>query len=98
MQDSKKINSVSVDTQNISLSILTWMASEPDIMGRFLNLSGLHPNDLRNLINDPGFLAGLLDFIMNHEPDLLAFCEATGNNPEHVAQVWHKVSGPSMNC
>jgi len=75
-------------------AILGWLANEPDMLGRFLALSGVQPNQLRNAVNDPGFLAGMIDFLMGHEPTLLAFCEATGTKPETVAAAWHHYSGP----
>jgi hypothetical protein len=75
-------------------AILGWLANEPDMLGRFLALSGVQPNQLRNAVNDPGFLAGMIDFLMGHEPTLLAFCEATGTKPETVAAAWRHYSGP----
>ena len=44
----------------------------------------------------PGFLAGLTDFLMSHEPDLMAFCAATDTSPETVAAAWHHFSGPGL--
>lgn len=78
-------------------AILGWLANEPDMFGRFLALSGVQPQQLRNAVNDPGFLAGMIDFLMEHEPTLLAFCEATGTKPEAVAAASHYYSGPSLN-
>ncbi|WP_105437406.1 DUF3572 domain-containing protein [Neorhizobium sp. T25_13] len=77
-------------------AILGWLANEPDMLGRFLALSGVQPNQLRNAVNDPGFLAGMIDFLMGHEPTLLAFCEATGTKPETVAAAWQQYSGPGL--
>lgn len=77
-------------------AILGWLANEPDMLGRFLALSGVQPNQLRNAVNDPGFLAGMIDFLMGHEPTLLAFCEATGTKPEIVAAAWQHYSGPGL--
>lgn len=77
-------------------AILGWLASEPDMLGRFLALSGVQPNQLRNAVNDPGFLAGMIDFLMGHEPTLLAFCEATDTKPEAVAAASHHYSGPGL--
>ncbi|MBW6420362.1 DUF3572 domain-containing protein [Rhizobium sp. XQZ8] len=75
-------------------AILGWLANEPDMFGRFLALSGVQPNQLRTAVNDPGFLAGMIDFLMEHEPTLLAFCEATGTKPEAVAAASRHYSGP----
>ena len=84
------------DSHETAVAILGWLASEPDMLARFLALTGLQPNMLRQAVNDPGFLAGLVDFLMSHEPDLMAFCEATGTKPEDVEAAWHKFSGPGL--
>lgn len=84
------------DPQETAGAILGWLANEPDMLSRFLALSGLQPNMLRQAVSDPGFLAGLIDFLMSHEPDLMSFCAATDTKPETVAAAWHHFSGPSL--
>ncbi|MGK6312938.1 DUF3572 domain-containing protein [Neorhizobium sp. DT-125] len=84
----------SADAEETAAAILGWLANEPDMLGRFLALSGLQANQLRGAVNDPGFLAGMIDFLMGHEPTLLAFCEATGTKPEALAAAWLHYSGP----
>ena len=77
-----------------AISILAWLANEPELLGRFLALTGTDPSSLRNAAADPGFLAGVVDFLMGHEPTLLAFCEATGTKPEAVVRAHMVLSGP----
>lgn len=77
-------------------AVLQWLADEPEMMGRFLALSGLQVVQLRDAIKDPGFLAGMIDFIMSHEPSLMAFCQATNWKPEAVMAAWHHYSGPGL--
>ncbi|NTF07270.1 DUF3572 domain-containing protein [Agrobacterium rubi] len=86
----------SADAHETAIAILGWLAGEPDMLSRFLALTGLQPNMLRQAVNDTGFLAGLTDFLMSHEPDLMAFCEATGRKPEDVIAAWHHYSGPGL--
>ncbi len=78
-----------------AVAILGWLAGEPELLSRFLALTGVAPSDVRNAANDPGFLAGIVDFLMSHEPDLLAFCEATETKPEAVVHAHAVLSGPS---
>jgi hypothetical protein len=80
--------------EDVAVTILTWLASEPDLLGRFMALSGTDPSTLRTAANDPGFLAGIVEFLMQHEPTLLAFCEATGTKPEDVVSAHMTLSGP----
>ncbi|MBB4066704.1 DUF3572 domain-containing protein [Gellertiella hungarica] len=94
MQSGLKIDKV--DPAELAVAILGWLANEPDMLSRFLALSGLGPHDLRPAMADPGFHAGLLDFIMQHEPTLVAFAAASGYTPEQIADAWHRISGPGL--
>lgn len=73
--------------------MLAWLAAEPEQMGRFLALSGLRADQLRSAAGDPGFLAGVIDFVMGHEPTLMAFCATTAAKPEAVAAAAYVLSG-----
>lgn len=92
-EDSRKNAAGAEET---ATAILGWLAAEPDMLGRFLALSGVQPGQLRGAIEDPGFLGGMIDFVMGHEPTLLAFCEATNTKPEVVAAAWHHYSRPGL--
>lgn len=94
MQPIPKIEKV--EPSVLAIAILEWLANEPDMLSRFLALSGLGPHDLRAAMNDTGFHAGLLDFIMQHEPSLVAFAAASGYSPEQVADAWNRISGPGL--
>jgi len=80
--------------EETAISILAWLANEPELFGRFLALTGTDPTSLRHAAADPGFLAGVVDFLMGHEPTLISFCEATGTKPEQVVRAHATLSGP----
>jgi hypothetical protein len=84
------------DPQETAISVLAWLASEPDLFGRFLALTGVEPAQVRHAIDDPGFLSGMMDFLMNHEPTAVAFCEATGTAPEALNAAWLHFSPPGL--
>lgn len=84
------------DPQETAVAVLGWLANEPDMFSRFLALTGVEPAQVRNAINEPAFLAGMLDFLMNHEPTLLAFCDANGIPPEAVAAASGHFSPPGL--
>ncbi len=77
-----------------AVAVLGWLAGEPELLGRFLALTGTDPTALRGAVGDPGFMAGLLDFVMDHEPTLMQFCEATDTKPETVARAHAVLAGP----
>ena len=92
---SQKDTTVAQDAETTAVAILGWLAGEPELLSRFLALTGVAPSDVRGAMNDPGFLAGLVDFLMSHEPTLLAFSEATGIRPEAVVHAHAVFSGPN---
>jgi hypothetical protein len=92
----KKSKISSGDPQDTAVAVLGWLANEPDMFGRFLALTGIEAGQVRGAVNDSGFLAGMLDFLMNHEPTLMAFCDATGTAPETVAAASAHFSPPGL--
>ncbi|RWX79412.1 DUF3572 family protein [Neorhizobium lilium] len=82
--------------EEIAGAVLGWLAGDPEMLGRFLALSGVQPQQLRDAVADPQFLAGMIDFLMGHEPTLMAFCEATGTKPEAVAAASHYYTKPGF--
>lgn len=70
--------------QELAVAALQFFAADPDRIGAFLAESGMDPRELRAQVNDPMFLAGILDHLLGNEPLLLAFCAENGTDPEHV--------------
>jgi hypothetical protein len=91
---SQKDTAVSTDAEATAVAILGWLAGEPELLSRFLALTGVAPGEVRHAVNDAGFLAGLVDFLMGHEPTLMAFSAATGVQPEAVVRAHAVLSGP----
>jgi Protein of unknown function (DUF3572) len=70
--------------EEIAATALGFIAADPQLLPRFLALSGIEPSAIRAAAQEPGFLAGVLNFIAAHEPTLLAFAEHAAINPEAV--------------
>jgi hypothetical protein len=51
---------------------------------RYLELTGLDPDRLRAGLSDPAILASSLEFLANHEPDLIRAAEALAVSPEEL--------------
>jgi hypothetical protein len=94
---SQKDTPATADAEATAVSILGWLANEPENLSRFLALTGVAPSDVRTAMGDPAFLAGLVDFLMGHEPTLMAFSAATGVQPEDVVRAHAILSGPYGN-
>lgn len=64
------------DGQTVALQVIGWIVSDSSRVERFLALTGLDPQELRDGLSDKAVLGAALDFLMAHEPDLLACAEA----------------------
>jgi hypothetical protein len=53
---------------------------------RFLDLTGIGTDELRNRLGDSALLAALLRFLEAHEPDLLSVAEELGCKPEELVE------------
>jgi len=51
---------------------------------RYLDLTGLDPDTLRAGLGNPAILASALEFLTNHEPDLIRAAEALAVTPEEL--------------
>lgn len=61
------------EAEIIALKVLGFLANDPARLSRFLALSGVDLNDLRSGAQNPDFLAGLLNHLLQDEPLLLTF-------------------------
>lgn len=59
---------------------------------RFLDLTGLTPEQMRERIESPELQLSVLDFLCAHEPDLLAAAEVLGVEPGAIAAARERLS------
>ena len=57
------------------------MLTDSERAERFLALTGLTPHALRAGLGEPAMLAAVLDFLANHEADLVAAADALEVDP-----------------
>jgi len=80
--------------EEMAIKVLGWLTQDPELLGRFLALSGIEAGSIRQAAAAPGFFAGLTGFLMHHEPTLMSFCEQNDVKAEFVAACHHKLNGP----
>jgi hypothetical protein len=73
------------DAESVAIAGLGFVAADPELLPRFLAITGIEAQSIRKAASEPGFLAGVLNFILAHEPTLMRFCEETGIEPARVA-------------
>lgn len=74
------------DAERIAISALGFVAADEQLLPRFLAMSGIDAAQIRRAASEPGFMAGLLQFIVAHEPTLMAFASHAGIAPQSVIQ------------
>ncbi|WP_020401242.1 DUF3572 domain-containing protein [Kordiimonas gwangyangensis] len=79
--------------QALALRAAAFIFSEDALRDRYIALSGTGVDDIRARIEDSEFLASLLEFLMAHEPDLLAFAAYADEKPETIAKAWRTLGG-----
>jgi hypothetical protein len=68
----------------LALAALGWVLGEEARAQRLLALTGLTPEELRAGLGDPALQVAVLDFLLGHEPDLLAAAKALGVAPQDL--------------
>ena len=70
------------DAHAIALLALATAVSDERRARRFLDLTGIGTDELRQRAGEPALLAALIRFLEAHEPDLVAVAEAMEVEPE----------------
>lgn len=74
-------NDVPTDAETIGLTALAATLSDERRAQRFLALTGLSPDGIRERIGERSLLAACLSFLEAHEPDLVAVAQAIEVKP-----------------
>jgi hypothetical protein len=81
------------DAEAIAVDALNFLAGDATRLTRFLDLSGLNPASIRAAARDPGFLAGILDYINGDESLLMAFAADASVDPNDVEKARAALGG-----
>ena len=77
----------------LAIQALSFIAAEPERLNGFLNATGLTLDRLRELANEPDFLAGVLEHMLADESLLLAFAESAAIDPAGVTRARAALGG-----
>ena len=73
-----------LSASTLALAALGWVLEDAERAERYLELTGLDPDSLRTGLGDPAVQCSALDFLANHEPDLIRAAEALAVTPEEL--------------
>jgi Protein of unknown function (DUF3572) len=77
----------------LAIAALTFIAGDPERLGRFLALSGIGPESIRTAARDPGFLLGVLEHVVGDEALLVDFANANEIDPLDVERARRVLAG-----
>ncbi len=72
------------DCETTALAALAATLTDERRAARFLDLTGLSPDGIRDSLGDRRVLAACLAFLEAHEPDLIAVADALDMKPEAI--------------
>lgn len=79
--------------QAIALNSMAFILAEDTLRDRFMAMSGVDAGDIRTRIQDPAFLASVMEFLVGFEPDLMACAESLDEKPETLVGAWRALGG-----
>jgi hypothetical protein len=68
----------------LAAEALGFIAADPELLSRFLAVTGIEATEIRAAARAPGFLAGVMSFVAAHEPTLIAFAAAADRQPSDI--------------
>lgn len=84
--------SKSTSAATLALAALGWVLEVPERAQRYMDLTGLDPDTLRQGLDSPTILVSVLDFLANYEPDLIRAAEAMAVTPEDLIAARRELS------
>jgi hypothetical protein len=77
----------------LAIEALGYLAGDPEHLERFLALTGISPGEIRAAAGQPGFLAGVLDYVAGNEALLRVVAVHAGVAPEELDKARQALSG-----
>jgi Protein of unknown function (DUF3572) len=76
-----------------AIAALSFLAAEPERLGRFLAMTGIGPDEIRAAASEPHFLAGVIEHIVGDEALLVAFATHAQVKPQEVERALAALGG-----
>ncbi len=79
--------------ERLAIQALSYIAEEPERLGRFLAITGIGPDQIRTASAEPGFLAGVLGYLASDEQLAAAFAAKIACSPSDIAKAHIALGG-----
>lgn len=80
--------------RDLALSGLIWLSENPDLIAGFMAESGLRPQDLRRMSDDPDLAVHVLDYLLQDDARVLELSRSLGVRPEDLMSARTALAGP----
>ncbi len=81
------------DAEALALQVLAFLLADSTQSSRFLALTGITPDDLRNVANSRELQSATFEYILSDEGLLLSFCQEAGVDPALMGPAHHLLAG-----
>jgi hypothetical protein len=79
--------------EGLAIQALTFIAGDGERLGRFLAITGIGPAEIRASAREPGFLAGVLAYLVSDDRLAAAFAAEAGCDPAEIAKAHVALGG-----
>jgi hypothetical protein len=79
--------------ESLAIQAVTFIANEPERIGRFLAITGVGPGHLRTAAREAGFLVAVLDHVLADEALIAEFSASAGIDPSDVGRARAAIGG-----
>lgn len=80
----------------VAITVFAQLANEPEELQRFLALSGIEPETVRDAARQPGFLVGVLDYVLGGQRTLAGIEGSTGLSARTISEARQHLAGESV--
>jgi hypothetical protein len=77
----------------LAIQALTYIAGDPERLGRFLATTGIGPAEIRSAAGEPGFLTGVLEYLASDDRLVTEFAATANIDPGDIAQAHVALGG-----
>jgi hypothetical protein len=78
---------------DLAIEALGYIAGDPELLARFLAMTGLDPGAIRAAAAQPDFLLGVLEYVCGDERLLVAFATHADIGPEEIETAKQALAG-----
>lgn len=80
------------EASDVALAVFGRIAADDERLGRFLDLTGLRPDTIRQAAASPRFFEAVLEHVVGYEPLLMEIARELAMSPEAIAAAHARLS------